>query len=316
MSNEKFSLVCVVGPTASGKTGLAVALSQKLNGEVVSADSMQIYQGMSIGTAKPTVAEMGGIPHHLMDFLSPKARFSVADYADLARETISDIHKRGKLPVLAGGTGLYVQAVTEGILFQEEPGNPEIREQLEQRAKEEGIEVLFQELQEIDPPSAARIDRNNTKRVLRALEIYYLTGETMTQRLEHSHASELPFRPIMIGLSFSDRQKLYDRIERRVDQMMRDGLLEEAESVLKDLGITASGAIGYKEFLPYFQGTVSLEEAVDQLKRDTRRYAKRQLTWFKRDPRTHWIFVDQEAGFDGVLQNSLAYLEKQGMIER
>ena len=316
MSNEKFPLVCVVGPTASGKTGLAVALSQRLNGEVVSADSMQIYQELSIGTAKPTKEEMGGIPHHMIDFLSPKERFSVADYAAMAREAILAIHNRGKLPVLAGGTGLYVQAVTEGILFREEPENPEIRRRLEERAEKEGIEALFRELQKIDPPSADRIDRNNEKRVIRALEIYYLTGETMTKRLENSRAGELPFRPVLIGLGFSDRQKLYDRIEQRVDQMMKNGLLEEAGRVLKDLGITASGAIGYKEFLPYFEGNVSLEEAVEQLKRDTRRYAKRQLTWFKRDARIHWIFVDQEKSFDGILQNSLAYLEKQGMIEK
>ena len=300
MSNEKFPLICVVGPTASGKTGLAAALAQRLDGEVVSADSMQIYQGMSIGTAKPAVEEMRGIPHHMIDFLSPKERFSVADYAAMARKAILDIHKRGRLPILAGGTGLYVQAVTEGILFQEEPENPD----------------LFRELQAVDPPSAERIDRNNEKRVLRALEIYYLTGETMTERLKRSRAGELPFQPVLIGLSFSDRQKLYARIEQRVDQMMERGLLEEAGRVLQDLGITASGAIGYKEFLPYFQGTASLEEAVEQLKRDTRRYAKRQLTWFKRDARIHWIFVDQEEGLDGILQNSLAYLKKQGMIEK
>lgn len=316
MSNEKFPLICVVGPTASGKTGLAAALAQRLDGEVVSADSMQIYQGMSIGTAKPAVEEMRGIPHHMIDFLSPKERFSVADYAAMARKAILDIQKRGRLPILAGGTGLYVQAVTEGILFQEEPENPEIRRCLERRAEEKGAADLFRELQAVDPPSAERIDRNNEKRVLRALEIYYLTGETMTERLKRSRAGELPFRPVLIGLSFSDRQKLYARIEQRVDQMMEKGLLEEAGRVLQDLGITASGAIGYKEFLPYFQGTASLEEAVEQLKRDTRRYAKRQLTWFKRDARIHWIFVDQEEGFDGILQNSLAYLKKQGMIEK
>ena len=316
MSSEKFPLVCIVGPTASGKTALAAALSQRLNGEVVSADSMQIYRGMSIGTAKPSAEEMRGIPHHMIDFLPPEERFSVADYAALARKTILDIHKRGKLPVLAGGTGLYVQAVTEGILFLEEPENPEIRRRLEQRAKAEGIEPLFRELQKIDPLSAERIDRNNGKRVLRALEIYYLTGETMTRRLERSRAGELPFQPVMIGLGFSDRKNLYARIEQRVDQMMKDGLLEEAGRVLGDLGITASGAIGYKEFLPYFRGEVSLAEAVDRLKQDTRRYAKRQLTWFKRDSRIHWIFVDREEGFDGILQNSLAYLKKQGMIEK
>lgn len=316
MSNEKFPLICVVGPTASGKTGLAAALAQRLDGEVVSADSMQIYQGMSIGTAKPAVEEMRGIPHHMIDFLSPKERFSVADYAAMARKAILDIHKRGRLPILAGGTGLYVQAVTEGILFQEEPENPEIRRCLERRAEEKGAVDLFRELQAVDPPSAERIDRNNEKRVLRALEIYYLTGETMTERLKRSRAGELPFQPVLIGLSVSDRQKLYARIEQRVDQMMERGLLEEAGRVLQDLGITASGAIGYKEFLPYFQGTASLEEAVEQLKRDTRRYAKRQLTWFKRDARIHWIFVDQEEGLDGILQNSLAYLKKQGMIEK
>lgn len=316
MSNEKFPLVCVVGPTASGKTGLAVALSQRLHGEVVSADSMQIYQGMSIGTAKPTKEEMGGIPHHMMDFLSPKERFSVADYSAMARRVIFDIHERGKLPVLTGGTGLYVQAVTEGIRFQEEPENPEVRRRLEDRAQKEGINSLFQELRSVDPQSAERIDPNNQKRVIRALEIYYLTGETMTVQLENSRPKELPFRPVLIGLNYSDRQKLYERIEKRVDQMLENGLLEEAREVLKDLGVTASGAIGYKEFLPYFQGNAALEEAVEQLKRDTRRYAKRQLTWFKRDTRIHWIFADEEKGFDGILQNSLAYLKKEGIIEK
>ena len=316
MSNEKFPLVCVVGPTASGKTGLAAAISHRLDGEVVSADSMQIYRGLSIGTAKPTKEEMGGIPHHMIDFLSPEERFSVADYAAMARGVIFDIHERGKLPVLAGGTGLYVQAVTEGILFQEEPENPEIRRQLEQRAEKDEIEALFQELQNIDPPSAQRIDPSNEKRVIRALEIYYLTGETMTRRLEKSRPKDLPFRPVLIGLNFADRQRLYDRIEQRVDQMMDSGLLEEAGAVLNHLGITASGAIGYKEFIPYFQGKITIEEAVEQLKRDTRRYAKRQLTWFKRDARIHWILADREEGVDGILQNSLAYLKKEGIIEK
>lgn len=290
--DAQIPVAAVVGPTASGKSGLAVELALRCEGEVVSADSMQIYTGMSIGTAKPTVDEMRGVPHHLIDFVDPQASFSVADYVKLAAQCVADIHARGKLPILAGGTGLYVRSFLQNLQFTEEDRNDALRASLKKRAEEEGTQALMDELRRIDPESAARLHPNNLGRVIRALEIYYTTGSTMTQQIERSRTEPSPYHVCMIGLDFLDRENLYARINARVDKMMADGLEEEARQVLGQRASTARQAIGYKEWAPYFQGEISREEVAENIKRETRRYAKRQLTWFRREENIHWLHVD------------------------
>ncbi|HEX2985911.1 MAG TPA: tRNA (adenosine(37)-N6)-dimethylallyltransferase MiaA [Caproiciproducens sp.] len=308
---EKIPVAAVVGPTASGKTRLAVEIALRKNGEVISADSMQIYRGMDIGTAKPTEEEMRGVPHHLINFAEPSRMFSVVDYVELASRCIADLHKRGRLPVVAGGTGLYVRSLLQNIRFTETDRNDSLREELRRKAEREGIEPLMQELKRIDPQSARRIHPNNLQRVIRAIEIYRTTGRTMTEQLEQSKRDPSPYRACVIGLDFRDRQKLYDRINQRVDRMMESGLLQEAKEVLSlENSATALQAIGYKELLPYFQGQGSIEDAVKRIKQETRRYAKRQLTWFRRDEETHWIFVDECSNFDEVISQAVAILDQ------
>ena len=269
MDEAKISLLVIAGPTASGKTALAVDLATALNGEVVSADSMQIYSGMDIATAKPTSGEMRGVPHHLIGVVEPDERFSVAQYAPLAHAAIQDIHTRGRLPILCGGTGLYIQAVvenltlTEGEFTQDNTG-------------------AWQELQSVDPAAAAKIHPNDQKRITHALALYHSTGVTLTEQNLRSRRAPSPYDALMIFLNARERQNLYDRIDRRVDQMLAAGLLEEARSQRQEARNTAAQAIGYKELEPYFLGQCTLAEAVDHLKRETRRYAKRQLSWFRR----------------------------------
>ena len=309
---QKIPVLAVVGPTASGKTGLAVELSKARNGEVVSADSMQVYREMRIGTARPDETEMQGIPHHLLGFLPMEETFSVAQYAVLAHACIRDIHARGKLPVLAGGTGLYISTVLQNIQFDEQEGDPSYREALKARVVREGIEPVFSELSAVDPESAGRIDKNNHKRVIRALEIYKTTGITMTEQLRRSKSVPSPYHPVIIGLSFRDRQKLYERINRRVDLMVERGLLEEAKQVLSSpFGQTAMGAIGYKELCPWVRGECDLSEALEKLKQSTRRYAKRQLTWFRRMEGVHWIYADDYADSRQIVERALQILESE-----
>ncbi len=291
---EKQRLIAVLGPTASGKTDLAVKIAKKYNGEIVSADSMQIYKGMDIATAKPTEKEKEGIPHHLMDFLDPGQSFSVSDYVKLAAEVTDDIISRGKLPVLCGGSGLYVRSFLDNITFSEEEHNEQLRNELNERYITEGGETLLKELAQFDPESAQRLNPSNGKRIIRAIEIYKTTGITMTEQLRLSKAKPSPYDVTAIGLTFSDRQKLYERINRRVDLMLEKGLLKEAEQFYSEAkGITASAAIGYKEVKPYLEGRISLEAAVEKLKMETRRYAKRQLTWFRKDEYIRWIEADR-----------------------
>ena len=291
---EKQRLIAVLGPTASGKTDLAVKIAKKYNGEIVSADSMQIYKGMDIATAKPTEKEKEGIPHHLMDFLDPGQSFSVSDYVKLAAEVTDDIISRGKLPVLCGGSGLYVRSFLDNITFSEEEHNKQLRNELNERYITEGGETLLKELAQFDPESAQRLNPSNGKRIIRAIEIYKTTGITMTEQLRLSKAKPSPYDVTAIGLTFSDRQKLYERINRRVDLMLEKGLLKEAEQFYSEAkGITASAAIGYKEVKPYLEGRISLEAAVEKLKMETRRYAKRQLTWFRKDEYIRWIEADR-----------------------
>ena len=305
MTTEQIPVVAVVGPTASGKSRLAVELAKWLNSEVVSADSMQIYQEMTIGTAKITPEEMEGVPHHMIDFLPVTSPFSVADYVSMAKTCLQEIHNRGKIPVLAGGTGLYVRSLLQNLDFSEGDHDLSLREELTELANREGVEPLMEELRRIDPESAERIEPNNLPRVIRAIELYRTTGKTMTQHLADSRRNPSSYQVCMIGLNYQDRSVLYDRINRRVDEMMAQGLLEEARILLQgEGGKTALQAIGYKELKPYFDGERSLEESVAFMKQATRRYAKRQLTWFRREEKIHWLYPDAYEDFRLLLEDA------------
>ncbi len=292
--SEKIPVLAVVGPTASGKTSLSIALAKEYRGEVVSADSMQIYKGMSIATAKPSPEEMDGIPHHLIDFLDMGTAFSVADYVSLAGEAIRDIHRRGNLPILAGGTGLYVSSLLDNIQFSESQINTRLRDELAEFAEKNGKEALHARLAELDPESASEIHPNNLVRVIRALEVCIETGEKFSVQKEKGRSTETPYRSCIIGLDYENRDVLYDRINRRVDMMIESGLEAEAKSVWKAGGMkTAANAIGYKELIPYFEGEASFEDCIEEIKLQTRHYAKRQLTWFRRNKQIEWLYLDK-----------------------
>ena len=291
---EKIPVLAVVGPTASGKTSLAIKIAKEHCGEVVSADSMQIYQDMQIATAKPTVDEMQGVLHHLIDFLPPDVPFSVAQYAALAHQTIAQITKRGHLPILAGGTGLYVDAVLDDLIFAKIETDEQKRAELWAFVEAHGANALHARLKEIDPESAARIHENNVGRIVRAVEVYELTGVTMSEHQRNSRPKESRYRFLKIGINYKDRAVLYERVNRRVDAMMAQGLLDEAASVRGRARKTAVQAIGYKELEPYFLGQEPLDICVERLKQETRRYAKRQITWFSRDPNILWVYPDEE----------------------
>ncbi len=286
---KKENLVVLIGPTSVGKTQLSIELAKKLNAEIISGDSMQIYKGMDIGTAKITKQEMDGIPHHLIDIKEPHESFSVAEFQTIVRKLITDIHKRGKLPMIVGGTGLYIQSVIYDYQFTDEASDPKYRALLEQQLEENGVEPLFQELKQIDPKSAERIHPNNSRRVIRALEICKTTGKTMTEYMEEQQ-QELIYEVALVGLTM-ERESLYDRINKRVDVMVESGLLDEVsfffQQGLRDC--QSIQAIGYKEIYSYLEGKVSLEEAINQLKQNTRRYAKRQLTWFRNKMDVQWF---------------------------
>ena len=295
--------VVIVGPTASGKTSLGVYVAEKFNGEVISADSMQIYKGMAISTAKPTPEEMRGIKHHLIDFIDITDKYSVSSYCEDARRCFNDITARGKLPVLVGGTGLYVDSFLTNTRFLENASSQQIREQLDEELKEKGIEEMYLQLKMVDPVAAERIHPNNTVRVLRALEVYRTTGSTITEQAELSHLVESDIDPLYIGITYNDREKLYDRINRRVDLMVENGLVEEAKDVFsKDISKTAFNSIGCKEIKPYIDGEATLGECLEKLKLSTRRYAKRQLTWFRRNEKINWVHPDllQDSLYDKV----------------
>lgn len=307
---EKTKLVVVVGPTASGKTKLAVELAKKNSGEVISADSMQVYREMSIATAKPTVEEMDGVPHHLVDFLPLSEEFSVSDFVTLARARIAEITARGNLPIVAGGTGLYINSLIDHVNFSEIEHDGALRERLYAEAKLDGGKRLYDYLCQIDPESAAWIHPNNLVRVVRAVEIYEATGLTMTEQKRRSRLEESPYDVCIIGLNYRDRQTLYDRINRRVDLMVEAGLLDEVRRVYESGNLkTAYNAIGYKELVPYLQGEAELSDCLEKVKQESRRYAKRQLTWFRRDGRIHWIYPDEEADFCSVIKKSQKYVE-------
>ena len=290
---ERRKVICVVGPTACGKTTLGVLLAQKYGGEVVSADSMQIYRGMTIGTAAPTEAEMQGVPHHMIAVADPAEQWSAAEYVSRATPVVDDILARGKLPVLVGGTGLWMDALIRGHGFAGGHAGGEVRRELETRFDRDGIEPLLAELRQVDPESAARLHPADTKRILRALEVYLETGETISA---HNAATrQLPPRydAVWIGLQFADRADMKALIDRRVDKMAEEGLLEEVQALLA-MGLprnaTAMQAIGYKEFLGVLDGTLTEQEALELVKLRSRQYAKRQLTWLRRDPSIHWFY--------------------------
>lgn len=296
MSRQK--IVVIAGPTASGKTALSVELAKRLDGEIICADSMQIYKELSISTAKPTAEEMGGIKHRLVDFVSVSEGFSVADYVKLAKEAICEVASEKKLPIVCGGTGLYISSLTENISFGESRPAPELREQLKALAAEKGGGYLLETLRSFDPETADRLHENNLNRIIRAIEIYRSTGVTMTEHIKNSRAEKSPYDALIFVLDYKNRQTLYDRIDKRVDDMMSRGLLDEAKRFLSAPGLlTAKQAIGCKEFLPYFNKEAELSECVENLKRSTRRYAKRQLTWFRRIKNAVALYPDEYGSF-------------------
>lgn len=287
-------VLAVAGPTASGKTSLGVALAKEYDGEVISADSMQIYKGMDIASAKPTAEEMQGIPHHLIDFLDRGVSFSAADYVKLAKEKIGDILSRGKLPIIVGGTGLYINSLLDNVKFSEGGSDEAYRAELYGFAEEKGNEALHSRLAEIDPDAAESIHPNNLVRVIRALEVYHVTGRKFSELKAESRLEESPYDSLIIGLDYADRQVLYNRINLRVDEMVKAGLVEEARALWQESGMkTAANAIGFKELIPYFENTMTLDECIGKIKQETRRYAKRQLTWFRKNERIRWIILGE-----------------------
>ena len=290
---KKQKIIVVVGPTASGKTALGIHLAEKFCGEVVSGDSMQIYKDMDIATAKPTKDEMKNIKHHLIGFVNPEDEYSVASFCNDASSAVKEIVSSGKLPFLVGGTGLYIDSFINNITFFENANSSEVRNALYKELEEYGIEKLYDELLSVDSEAAKNIHPNNEVRVIRALEIYRLTGETLTEQNKRSHEIESEYEPLYIGISYRNRDILYERINKRVDIMLENGLLDEAlEFYKKYASKTAVNAIGYKELKPYIEGEKSLEECVEHLKQSTRRYAKRQLTWFKKNEKINWVYPD------------------------
>lgn len=285
---EKTKIICVVGATASGKTDLAVKLAKAVDGEIISADSMQVYKNMPIATAVATKEEQDGVVHHLVEFLDADQTFSVADFVERAKVLIDEITARGRVPIVAGGTGLFVDSLVKNISFSEVGSNAEIRNELAEKSNEE----LYERLLKLDPNAAEDIHPNNRKRVIRALELC-MSGTSKTEQNENSMLIDSPYDALYIGIGYKDRQKLYDRINKRVDLMLEAGLENEARQMLGKQGLTARQAIGHKELQPYIDGKITLDEATENLKRETRRYAKRQLTWFRRNENINWLYADE-----------------------
>lgn len=309
-------VICVVGPTATGKTKMGVALARRFGGEVVSVDSMQIYRGMTIGTAAPTPAEMDGIPHHMVAVADPGESWSVARFTEQADLCIQDILRRGGRPVLVGGTGLYLDSILSGRTFAPGHSGGEVRKALQAELAREGIESLYRQLREIDPETAARLPIRDEKRILRALEVYRETGETLTAHDARTRLRPPKYRAYTIGLTFRDRADLYARIDRRVDNMVERGLLREVETLLQTglpESATALQAIGYKQFLSVYRGDTPTQDAVAEVKLRSRQYAKRQLTWLRRKEDIHWVLWEKDPDFPAGLQNATEYLLAQGL---
>lgn len=285
---KKTKIICVVGATASGKTDLAVKLAKAVDGEIISADSMQVYKNMPIATAVATKEEQDGVVHHLVEFLDADQTFSVADFVERAKVLIDEITARGRVPIVAGGTGLFVDSLVKNISFSEVGSNAEIRNELAEKSNEE----LYERLLKLDANAAEDIHPNNRKRVIRALELC-MSGTSKTEQNENSMLVDSPYDALYIGIGYKDRQKLYDMINKRVDLMLEAGLENEARQMLGKQGLTARQAIGHKELQPYIDGKITLDEATENLKRETRRYAKRQLTWFRRNENINWLYADE-----------------------
>ncbi|MCU7652363.1 tRNA (adenosine(37)-N6)-dimethylallyltransferase MiaA [Acutalibacter sp. LFL-21] len=320
MAENRIPVAAVVGPTATGKTELGIGLCQRLGGEVVSCDSMQVYRGLPIGTAQPTSEELAAVPHHLVGCLEVDQPFSVSDYVEAAGKAIQGIRARGKFPVLVGGTGLYARSLLRGFSFEENGRDEALRQKLFRQAEEQGADALYRRLQELDPKAAEEIHPHNVKRVVRALEYIQLCGEPFSQQAERSRTAQSPYQYVMLCLTYRDREALYRRIDQRVDRMLEQGLLEEARLFFNrcqgsERIPTAAQAIGYKELFPYFRGEASLAEAVESIKRESRRYAKRQITWFKREERVEFLYVDSFSNHQALLDESLAQLAKWGVVK-
>ncbi|KGG80265.1 tRNA delta(2)-isopentenylpyrophosphate transferase [Caloranaerobacter azorensis H53214] len=295
MNSHKKPLFVLIGPTAVGKTEISIELAHKLNGEIISADSMQIYKYMDIGTAKITEEEKRGIKHYLIDEIYPDQKFSVSDYKKLAEKYINEILNKGKLPIVVGGTGLYINSLVYELDFTNAVSNPEFRNEMMNKAKTFGNKYIHDELKKVDPISAERIHINDTKRIIRALEIYHETGKPMSHYYKNFRKPNSKYNIAMVGLTI-DRKKLYNRINHRVDKMIELGLIDEVKNLLKmgySSELTSMQGLGYKEIIAYLKGEYTLEEAINILKRDTRRFAKRQLTWFRRDDRIHWVNLER-----------------------
>lgn len=309
-------ILVIVGPTASGKTRMAVELAQRHNGEVISADSMQIYRTMDIGTAKPTQEEMGGIPHHMIDVADPEEDFSVARYVEMAARCVDDVLARGKLPIVAGGTGLYIDSLLSGRTFAPFSPDSALRGELERELAEKGGQAMLEALAQVDPEAAQRLHPNDHKRIIRALEVYRSTGKTITQHNRETQAIPPRYNALTIGLAFQDRQAMWRRIDQRVDEMVAAGLEDEVRRLLTS-GIspkcTAMQAIGYKELARALTQGGDLAQAVEEVKRRSRQYAKRQLTWFRRDPSIEWILLEKDQDFSSVIQDSTNYLREKGL---
>lgn len=314
---EKKPLIVLTGPTAVGKTALSIQLARRIGGEIISADSMQVYRHMDIGTAKIRLEEMDGVPHHLIDILEPTEDFNVVRFQALARAAAEDIYSRGKIPIVAGGTGFYIQALLNDIDFTQIDENMQFREEMERLAAEQGAEVLHERLRAVDPESAEAIHANNVKRVIRALEYYQQTGQKISEHNEAEREKESAYNSAYFVLT-DDRKILYDRIDKRVDLMMQEGLLEEVNALrlrgLKRESVAMQG-LGYKELFGYFEGEYPLEEAVRIIKRDTRHFAKRQLTWFRRERDVIWLDKSEIGREDEqLIQQMLTVLKEKEII--
>lgn len=314
---NKIKLITVLGPTASGKTALSVEIAKVFNCEIISADSMQIYKGMNIATAKPTKDEMQSITHHLIDIVESDKKYSVAQFVADARKAIDEISARGKTPLICGGTGLYIDSLLNNVDFSTENSDENLRTELQITAQEKGADYILEMLSEFDLESAKRLSKEkNVKRIIRSIEVYKTTGITQTEQNKIALKNESPYDSIKIGLTCKDRQKLYDRINLRVDNMIKDGLLAECEQVIsKPLSKTAVMAIGYKELIPYFKGEKTLTECIEKLKTETRRYAKRQLTWFRRDESINWVYTDIFKSTNEIYEYVFSLLEKEGFVK-
>lgn len=313
--NKKQPVIVITGPTASGKTALGIALAKEYGGEVISADSMQVYKGLDITTAKPTESEMQGIPHHLISVIDMDMEFSVADYVKIARKKIEEIASRGKIPLIVGGTGLYINSLIDGIDFGNAVTGGEVRKRLIHEAGVLGALKMHEKLKESDPDAASAIPANNIPRVLRALEVLEVTGIKFSEYKKQNKPEESPYNACMLGLNYLNRQDLYDKINERTDIMMENGMLQECEQIYRNerLG-TVFQAIGYKELIPYFEGRDNMDVCVDRIKQNTRRYAKRQLTWFRRDDRICWVNLGNVIVFDKIIDTCKKTVAKSEII--